>query len=91
MISCKRKCCSYKKWCRYFVKNETSNKRADEFGRDEKVRILESLWSGSQGTMMWSDILGKLYQFIRTESRTIYDNAAAIDKILKGEISWRTR
>ena len=65
-------------------------KKVEEFGRDEKVRISEILWGGAQVTMLWSSIWGKLDPFLRTESRIIYNHAAAIDKIIKGEISWIT-
>ena len=40
--------------------------------------------------MLWSAIRGKLDPFIYIESIIISYNAAIIDKIRKGGISWRT-
>ena len=62
-------------------------KKAEGFGRYEKVWISESLWSVAQFTTLWSAIWGKLDPFLRTESRNILNNAAAIDEIRKGKIS----
>ena len=62
-------------------------KKAEGFGRYEKVWISESLWSVAQVTTLWSAIWGKLDPFLLTESRNISNNAAAIDEIRKGEIS----
>ena len=61
-------------------------KKAEEFGRDEKVWISESLWSGAQVTMLWYFIWGKLYPFLRAESIIISNIAAAIDKIQNGKL-----
>ena len=65
-------------------------KKAEEFGRDDKLWISESLGGGVQVTMLWSTIWEELEPFIRTESRIISNNVSAIDKILKGKTSWRT-
>ena len=64
-------------------------KKAEGFGRYEKVWISESLWSVAQVTTLWSAIWGKLDPFLRTESRNISNNAAAIHEIRNGEISQR--
>ena len=65
-------------------------KKAEGFGRYEKVWISESLWSVAKVTIFWSDIWRKLGPFLRTESRIISNNAAAIDETRKEKISWRT-
>ena len=61
-------------------------KKDKGFGRYEKLWISEILWSVAQVTTLWSAILGELDPFIRTESKIISNNAAAIDEIRMGKL-----
>ena len=65
-------------------------KKDKGFGRYEKLWISEILWSVAQVTTLWCAIRGELDPFLRTESRIISNNAAAIDETRKEKISWRT-
>ena len=47
-------------------------KKAEEFGRDEKVWILEILWSSAQVNMLWSTIYQKFNPFLRTKKEKYF-------------------